>query len=82
MNHPAPVPVRPAAKSNAWQQYSVLIVDDEEGMRSFLHKMLAGRCGTVETAGSAEEGRTLFNRIHFDLIILDISLPGKSGVAR
>ncbi len=80
MNHPAPVPVRPAAKSNAWQQYSVLIVDDEEGMRSFLHKMLAGRCGTVETAGSAEGGRTLFNRIHFDLIILDISLPGKSGV--
>jgi DNA-binding NtrC family response regulator len=80
MNHPAAVPVRPAARSNAWQQYSVLIVDDEEGMRSFLHKTLAGRCALVETAGSAEEGRTLFNRIHFDLIILDISLPGKSGV--
>jgi DNA-binding NtrC family response regulator len=55
-------------------------VDDEEGMRSFLHKMLAGRCGLVETADSAEAGRTLSNRIHFDLIILDISLPGKSGV--
>ena len=80
MNHPETVPARPAAGSNAWQQYSVLVVDDEEGMRSFLHKTLAIRCGLVETAGSAEEGRTLFNRIHFDLIILDISLPGKSGV--
>jgi DNA-binding NtrC family response regulator len=80
VNLPATAPVRPAAGSNAWQQYSVLIVDDEEGMRSFLHKTLVGRCGLVETAGSAEEGRTLFNRIHFDLIVLDISLPGKSGV--
>ena len=80
MNQPIPAPLRPAAGSNAWQQYSVLVVDDEEGMRSFLHKTLAGRCGLVETADSAEAGRTLSNRIHFDLIILDISLPGKSGV--
>jgi DNA-binding NtrC family response regulator len=74
----------PAVKSplaaNAWQQYSVLVVDDEEGMRNFLQRTLAGRCGLVETADSAESGRALFNRIHFDLIILDISLPGKSGV--
>ncbi len=80
MNQAGTVPARPAAGSNAWLQYSVLVVDDEDGMRSFLQKMLAGRCGLVETADSAEAGRTLSNRIHFDLIILDISLPGKSGV--
>jgi DNA-binding NtrC family response regulator len=80
VNRAETAPARRAGAGNAWQQYSVLVVDDEEGMRSFLHKMLAGRCGLVETAESAEEGRTLFNRIHFDLIILDISLPGKSGV--
>ncbi len=66
--------------ANAWQQYSVLIVDDEEGMRSFLQRTLAGRCGLVETAVSVEAAQALFNRIHFDLVILDISLPGKSGV--
>ncbi len=80
MSQPESPPSRPAGGGNAWQQYSVLIVDDEEGMRSFLHKTLASRCGLVETADSAETGRALFNRIHFDLIVLDISLPGKSGI--
>ena len=78
--NPSQAAASPPAASAAWQQYSVLVVDDEEGMRSFLQRTLASRCGLVETAGSAEEGRALFNRIHFDLIILDISLPGKSGV--
>lgn len=67
--------------SHRWQHHSVLVVDDEEGMRSFLTRMLNSRCGMVETAASAEAAQPLFNRIHFDLIILDITLPGKTGVA-
>jgi DNA-binding NtrC family response regulator len=63
-----------------WQQYSVLIVDDEPGMRSFLERALKHRCGLVETAVSAEEGAQLVERYHFDVIILDIALPGKTGV--
>ena len=48
---------------------------------SFLqHLDLLTRCGLVETAASAEEARALFQRIHFDLIVLDISLPGIGGV--
>ena len=63
-----------------WQQHSVLIVDDEPGMRSFLDRALKQRCGLVETAASAEEGARLIERYHFDVIILDIALPGKTGV--
>ena len=63
-----------------WQQYSVLIVDDEPGMVSFLQRSLKSHCGLVESAASAEEGGRLAERYHFDLIILDISLPGKTGV--
>ena len=63
-----------------WQQYAALIVDDEPGMRSFLERALKRRCGLVESAASAEEGARLVERYHFDLIILDISLPGKTGV--
>jgi DNA-binding NtrC family response regulator len=63
-----------------WQQHSVLIVDDEPGMRSFLERALKQRCGLVETAASAEEGARLIERYHFDVIILDIALPGKTGV--
>jgi DNA-binding NtrC family response regulator len=64
----------------SWQQHSVLIVDDEDGMRNFLSRALKRRCGLVETVSSAEEGAQLVERYHFDLIILDIALPGKAGV--
>ena len=63
-----------------WPQHSVLVVDDEEGMRSFLARALGSRCGLVEAAPSAEAAAELVNRIHFDVVILDIALPGKSGV--
>ncbi|NMF97082.1 sigma-54 dependent transcriptional regulator [Aromatoleum toluolicum] len=63
-----------------WQAHSVLIVDDEEGMRSFLARALKPRCGLVETAPDAEHAMRLMARLHFDLLILDIALPGKSGL--
>lgn len=73
----------PAVDADAfgpWLQHSVLVVDDEEGMRSFLARALAPRCGLVEQAASAEQAAELVSRCHFDLIVLDIALPGKSGV--
>ena len=75
----APSPA-PRDSQRDWQQYSVLVVDDEEGMRSFISRALGPRCGLVETAGSVEHAQQLFARLHFDLIILDISLPGRSGL--
>jgi len=59
---------------------AVLVVDDEEGMRSFLSRTLAMRGWQVQSAGSAEEGAALLSGQAFDLIILDIALPGKSGL--
>jgi len=63
-----------------WQHQSVLVVDDEPGMVSFLQRSLALRCGWVATAGSVDEAAELLSRRHFDLIVLDIALPGRSGV--
>lgn len=72
---------RSAADAAGWQQHSVLVVDDEEGMRSFLTRALRHRgCGMVEAVASAEDGARLLERCHFDLVILDIALPGKAGV--
>ncbi|GGE89601.1 sigma-54-dependent transcriptional regulator [Shewanella carassii] len=59
---------------------SVLIVDDEPGMRSFLNKALAKKFALVETASSIEEAEQLRSRCHFDLLIVDIRLPGRSGI--
>ena len=63
-----------------WQLFSVLVVDDEEGMRRFIERSLTGRCAHVAAAGSVEEAETLMAQQYFDLVILDIALPGKSGV--
>ncbi len=59
---------------------SVLVVDDEPGMCNFLSRALSNLCASVETAGSVEEGEQLRQRQHFDLMIVDIKLPGVSGV--
>jgi DNA-binding NtrC family response regulator len=63
-----------------WQAFSVLIVDDEAGMRNFLERALRSRCGRVEAASSVEEAVEWMARLHFDLVILDIALPGKTGI--
>ncbi len=63
-----------------WKQYSVLVVDDEPGMLSFLQRALAPRCGVVDTAGSVEQAEPLLRRRLYDLIVLDITLPGRSGI--
>ncbi len=64
----------------AWPLWSILVVDDEPGMRNFLVKSLVPRCLTVLEAGSAEEGEAIVRNTHVDLIILDIALPGRNGV--
>ena len=76
------LPAEPAvvAREEHWPHAAVLIVDDEPGMRSFLAKTLATRVGQVEVAGSAEAADQLLRRHRFDLVVLDISLPGKTGI--
>lgn len=64
-----------------WPFWSVLVIDDEPGMRNFLVKTLTPRCQSVIEAASAEEGASLLRNQHVDLIILDIALPGQNGVA-
>jgi putative two-component system response regulator len=57
-----------------------LIVDDEPGIRSLAGKILS-RDGTVcEMAGTAEEALERLARERFDVILLDIRLPGMDGL--
>jgi DNA-binding NtrC family response regulator len=70
-----------APSPGEWSLWSILIVDDEEGMRHFLLKTFLPRCHYVAAVGSAEEGDEVMRTRRVDLIILDISLPGKNGLA-
>ena len=59
---------------------SILVLDDEPGIRNFLVKGLSKHLGLVESADCFETAEELRQRCHFDLIIADIKLPGGSGV--
>ncbi|MEE8365625.1 MAG: sigma-54 dependent transcriptional regulator [Gammaproteobacteria bacterium] len=59
---------------------SILVVDDEHGIRNFLTKGLSKYVGLIESAEDIDRAEELRQRCHFDLIIADIKLPGKSGV--
>ena len=58
----------------------VLVVDDDDGIRSLVKKYLNENKFLVTTADSAEEASKKIDIIKFDLIILDIMMPGKSGL--
>ncbi len=59
---------------------SILVVDDEPGMRNFLVKILRPRCKRVEQAANADEASKIMDTSHFDIVILDNVMPGKSGL--
>ncbi|MEM8570088.1 MAG: sigma-54 dependent transcriptional regulator [Pseudomonadota bacterium] len=59
---------------------SVLIVDDEEGMRHFLQKTLAERCSRVDATADTEEASKLLDQQSYSVIILDNIMPGQTGL--
>ena len=58
----------------------ILVVDDDDGIRSLVKKYLDENNFLVTTAINAEDAKEKINFIKFDLIILDIMMPGKSGL--
>lgn len=62
------------------REASVLVVDDEPGMRNFLVRTLVNCCKRVEEASDARAASRALESDHFDLVILDNILEGKSGL--
>ena len=58
----------------------ILVVDDDDGIRSLVKKYLIENNYLVTTADNAEDAEKKIKIIKFDLIILDIMMPGKSGL--
>lgn len=61
-------------------QASILIVDDEPGMRNFLVRTLRQRCKRIEEAADVKEASSKLDEQHFDLVILDNIMPGTNGL--
>ena len=58
----------------------ILVVDDDDGIRSLVKKYLNEKKYLVTTADNAENALEKTKIFYFDLIILDIMMPGKSGL--
>src|SRR5579872_7077690 len=61
-------------------QHSVLIVDDEPALRKALRTSLAASGFDVEEARDGEEALLTARRHPFDLVLLDINMPGINGI--
>ncbi|HJU55851.1 MAG TPA: sigma-54 dependent transcriptional regulator [Pyrinomonadaceae bacterium] len=59
---------------------SVLVVDDEEIMRDVLETLLSAEGYRVDLAKTGEEGLEAYGRRAFDVVLLDVSMPGMGGL--
>jgi len=57
----------------------ILLVDDDRRIRDLLSRFLASEGYRVTTAMSASDARAILNGLHFDLLILDVMMPGETG---
>ena len=70
MNTPATTPIR-----------KILIVDDDPRLRDLLRRYLSEQGFNVFVAEDAKEMGKLWQREHFDLLVLDLMLPGEDGLS-
>jgi len=61
-------------------QAHLLYVDDEEDLRSLVKSQLSLAGYAVDTAADGDEAVEMLNRCQFDLVLLDIYMPGMNGL--
>jgi two-component system phosphate regulon response regulator OmpR len=57
----------------------ILVVDDDDRIRTLLKKYLTDHGFRASVAANGEEARNLLSGVDFDLLILDVMMPGMSG---
>jgi two-component system phosphate regulon response regulator OmpR len=58
----------------------LLVVDDDQRLRDLLRRYLVESGFRITTAGDAAEARAKLQSMEFDLLILDVMMPGESGL--
>ena len=59
----------------------ILVVDDDDRLRDLLKQYLAGNGYRVTAAGDAAQARARLHGMAFDLIVLDVMMPGEDGLS-
>ena len=58
----------------------ILVVDDDEGVREYVHVLLSREGLDVVSASDGEEGMKLLDEAQPDLVLLDVTMPGTNGL--
>lgn len=58
----------------------ILVVDDDRRIRELLHSFLTENGYRISTAGSADQARRRMAGLTYDLIVLDVMMPGETGL--
>jgi two-component system, OmpR family, phosphate regulon response regulator OmpR len=59
----------------------ILVVDDDDRLRDLLRRYLTDQGFIVSVAADAKEARACLQRVHVDLIVLDVMMPGETGLS-
>jgi two-component system phosphate regulon response regulator OmpR len=70
-----------AERAGAVDEPHLLVVDDDSRLRDLLRRYLVDQGFRVTTAGDAAEARAKIGGMDFDLLILDVMMPGEDGFA-
>src|ERR1700739_2222354 len=76
LNLSASAPALSAFTNNA----GILVIDDEAGIREALEVLLTLEGFAVRTANNGDQGLRILELENFDLVLLDLALPGQSGL--
>jgi len=80
MSEAAVIAQRPPTDLSSRSEGTLLIIDDEMAIRESLETLLSMEGYTVEVAASGEEGLARVGERPFDLVLLDLALPDRSGM--
>jgi two-component system, OmpR family, phosphate regulon response regulator OmpR len=72
--------VKPQCAALADDAPHLLVVDDDRRIRDLLSRFLLGEGYRVTTAETAAEARAKLEGLRFDLLILDVMMPGETGI--
>ena len=60
--------------------YHILVVDDDNRIRTLVQRFLVDEGFTVASANSAKQARELMQTLSFDLLVLDVMMPDETGI--
>jgi len=72
--------MNPKKQTDDFSKLSILVIDDEARIRNVIHTSLSRDGFDVEVAENGEMGMQMINQRHFDIILLDLMMPGISGL--